>query len=82
MKNQCDLCHKTIQENEPHHTVNFHRERLNGNVCTVDFAETILTTCISCGRNVNRDAVVRVLSNPVADKARLLGELLIPMTVN
>lgn len=81
MKTQCDLCHKVIEENEPHHTINFHRERLNGNVCTVDFAEVILTTCIKCGRNVHRDAVKRVLSTPNVDKAKLLGELLIPMEV-
>ncbi len=82
MRNTCDLCQKTIEPNEAHHTINFHRERLNGNTVTVDFADTILTTCISCGKNVHREAVVRVLSTPNADKAKLLGELLIPMKVN
>lgn len=33
-------------------------------------------------KNINKQAVARVLSNPNADKARLLGELFIPMPVN
>ena len=75
MRNNCDQCQKTIEQNEPHHTINFHRERLNGNICFVDFEETILSTCISCGKNVHRDAVVRVLSTPNANKAKLLGDV-------
>ena len=82
MQLQCDICSKHIELNEPHHTVNFHKERFNGRSITVDYAETILTTCIQCGKNINKNAVARVLSNPSADKARLLGELFIPMAVN
>ncbi|MFT6336464.1 MAG: hypothetical protein ACJATI_003223 [Halioglobus sp.] len=82
MQLQCDLCSKQIETNEPHNTINFHRERRNGNSVTVDFAETILTTCINCGRNINKEAIVRILAHPSKEKARMFGELFIPMEVN
>jgi hypothetical protein len=44
--------------------------------------ETLLTTCISCGRNLHKEAVRKVLAAESSDKARMLGELFIPMEVN
>jgi hypothetical protein len=82
MQIQYDLCLKQIKLNEPHHTINFHKERFDGSSITVDFAETILTTCIQCGKNINKEAVARVLAHPNKEKARMLGELFIPMEVN
>jgi hypothetical protein len=60
MQIRCDLCSKDIELNEPHHTINFHRERYDGEAISVDYAETILTTCIKCGKNINKQAVVTV----------------------
>ena len=78
----CDICNKRIEENELHNSVNLHRERLTGNSITVDSAENILTTCISCGRNINKAAIAKVLSAPNSEKAELLAELLIPIEAN
>jgi len=82
MFTKCDICHKGIENNEPHHTINFHRERGANRSVTVEYAETILTTCLSCGRNINKDAVARVLSVESSEKARMLGELFIYTEVN
>lgn len=50
MQIRCDLRSKDIELKEPHHTINFHRERYDGEAISVDYAETILTTCIKCGK--------------------------------
>lgn len=58
-----------IKEDDPHHTINFHLDRLHNNMVIVDCAETILTTCISYGRNIHIDATSEVMSSP--KKAKL-----------
>ena len=86
MYTNCDLCHKSIDFGEPHHTVNLHRERAFQEevdiVITVDDAETLLTTCISCGRNLHKAAISKVLAADSPEKAKMFGELFIPLEVN
>lgn len=86
MYTTCDLCQKPIEYGEPHHTVNLHKERAHvigerTNI-TVDQAETLLTTCISCGRNLHKAAIQKILASDTPQKARMFGELFIPIEVN
>ena len=81
MKIQCDLCSKQTELNEPHHTIYLHKERYDSNSISVDYAETVLTTCIQCGRNINKAAVAKVLAHPDKEKARMFEELFIPKEV-
>jgi predicted molibdopterin-dependent oxidoreductase YjgC len=75
---QCDFCQKVIEDGDPYKSLNLHRERKHGNTITVDYAEVILVTCISCGSNMQRLKVARVLEDDTGEKARLMGELFVP----
>ncbi len=82
MTTSCNMCHKHIQENEQHYTVNLHKERMQENEINVDYAETILTTCIDCGHKIHKDALTIALSAPDALRAEQLAKLLIPLELN
>lgn len=82
MQISCDLCSKVIEQNEPHHTINLHRERLNGNTITVDHAETLLTTCIECSSFINRKAIINTLTDLNEEEIKILKDLFNPMKMN
>ena len=86
MYTNCDLCQKPIEYGEQHHTILLHKERAVGEhediYIKVDDAEELMTTCISCGRDLHKEAVSKVLAARTPEKARMLGELFIPLKVN